>query len=996
FSAKSSDLSVTLPLFELNQRLIYLPGITYRTIFTKDDSLDILMKFRDFIQHNSTRSLRLLNKGNKMVLGCLPGYNYDGADTRKVATICQITEIHEVNDKIVISFKAITRGLVLDHMRETNEARFDINLDVNDMSVKGISNKCLELIPSIIELFDNIEEFIHNYTHDPSATIPEKDDVKSESHDDQLKYVLLKLSPLSNLLYTQLSSNESTQGFARLERLFKSYSKSKDGSNEKRFFQYMDVLTALFPFSIKQKVEFLSVLEPNDRLSKFEDSINFTKRVFKEHLNVDFLLETWKSLDNKNGPSNGDLLRSQFISSHLRSLRMLVDEIGTSSTKSKSPNRPRAPSQDSEEDDGDDLKEIGAFINSIGEYDIAPDGQRLIVKDFQRMSKMQATSSDHQVLRTYLEVIMDLPWVKKTEQYSIHSVDIDLSVAKSLLDGDHYGMENVKERILEYLAVLKLHDNINKRTQLTSAQEEKQQKLKNDSETPFTQNHEQSVAKAPIMLLTGPPGVGKTSLAKSVATTLGRKFQRISVGGLNDFADLKGHRRTYVGAIPGLIIQALRKSQSMNPVILLDEVDKIGSNSRKGDPEAALLEILDPEQNISFQDHYIGFPIDLSQVLFICTSNDLWALSEPLRDRMEVIELSGYNYFEKVEICKRYLIPRQTTRNGLPSDALNVSDDIILKIALRYTREAGIRNLERLIGSICRSKAIEYSNLSAEGDDFNQLPKGYVSTVSESDLPRYIGIPPHLSDSDAFPTQDTKIQNSYGMVNGLSYNSDGSGSLLKFEMVGLPGNQHLTCTGRLGEVLMESSQIANTLVAFILNENLISGPDVDCAKLLERYNNLSIHLHVPEGAISKDGPSAGITMTLCLLSLISQRAVSPDLAMTGEITLTGKILPIGGVKEKLLGAHLTGKIKKVLLPRLNRKDIIEDFTRNIEDRVVANEILGKLIHEEEKVLRYGNMVSPYGEAESWIQEKLGIKISYVNDFSDVLKEVWDGDMMIKG
>ncbi|GME68500.1 unnamed protein product [Ambrosiozyma monospora] len=416
---------------------------------------------------------------------------------------------------------------------------------------------------------------------------------------------------------------------------------------------------------------------------------------------------------------------------------------------------------------------------------------------------MQASmSSDYQVLRTYLEVIMDLPWVNKQDYTHLNTINVDCKEAKRLLDRDHYGMESVKERILEYLAVLRLHERINKLNGAKSLKSGTGNKS-DDQEFTFAQGDEKSSAsikkkeqpreleqdtvlsKAPILLLTGPPGVGKTSLAKSIASTLGRKFQRISVGGLNDFADLKGNRRTYVGAIPGLIIQALRRSQSMNPVILLDEVDKIGSNSRKGDPEAALLEVLDPEQNTNFHDMYVGFPIDLSQVLFICTANDLWELSDPLRDRMEVIELSGYNYFEKIEICQKYVIPRQILRNGLPENSVIIDDDTVLKIAVNYTRESGIRNMERLVSSICRTKAIEYTealdDLSSNEKE-RAIPENYNPVVLSSDLPKYIGIPPHLSEVDSFPTEPTKIQQPYGLVNGLSYNSDGSGSLLKFEM----------------------------------------------------------------------------------------------------------------------------------------------------------------------------------------------------------------------
>ncbi|BFZ56668.1 ATP-dependent Lon protease pim1 [Savitreella phatthalungensis] len=422
-----------------------------------------------------------------------------------------------------------------------------------------------------------------------------------------------------------------------------------------------------------------------------------------------------------------------------------------------------------------------------------------------------------------------------------------------------------------------------------------------------------SAIRAPIILLQGPPGTGKTSIAKSLATALGRKFHRISLGGVRDEAEIRGHRRTYVGAMPGLIVQALKKVGCCDPVILLDEIDKMSSNSHHGDPSAAMLEVLDPEQNHAFNDHYVNIPVDLSKVLFIATANSLETIPAPLLDRMETISLPGYTFLEKKSIAERHLIPKQAKLNGLTPEQAQIAEEIIMKIATEYTREAGVRNLEREIGSVCRAKAVEY----AESKDSGEL---YHPEITPEDLERILGVPKfdsELAEKDVQP----------GLVTGLAYMGSGNGGLLFLETAEMPGKGGLQLTGRLGDVIKESAHIALSWTrsnAFRLG--LTSKPEDDVVK------DKQIHVHAPAGAIPKDGPSAGVAMTLALVSLFSKRVVPPHIAMTGEMTLRGQVLPIGGVKEKVLAAHRAG-IRTILLPYRNRKDVVADLPQNVRDEV---------------------------------------------------------------
>jgi ATP-dependent Lon protease len=495
--------------------------------------------------------------------------------------------------------------------------------------------------------------------------------------------------------------------------------------------------------------------------------------------------------------------------------------------------------------------EVDLLRERLTKADLPDEVRKEAERELARLERLPPIAPDHQVARTYLELILELPWRKSTE------TSIDLAKARQVLDEDHYGLKEIKERILEHLAVLKLNPK----------------------------------AHAPILCFVGPPGVGKTSLGQSIARALGRKFERLSLGGMHDEAELRGHRRTYIGSMPGRIIQAIRRAGVNNPMLMLDEVDKLGRDFR-GDPGSALLEILDPAQNFSFRDNYLDLPFDLSNVFFITTANTLDTIPRPLLDRMEVLQLSGYSEEEKLAIARRYLSPRQLTQAGLTPEQLVVPDDTIKKLISRYTREAGVRQLERALERLARKVALRF----AENET------GTV-TVRPQDLPEMMG-------PERFMLEKARKQLPVGVATGLAWTEVG-GEVLYVETTLLPDGRGVRLTGQLGEVMRESATAAQSYLWSHANS---LGIDV------HRFRKAGLHIHVPAGAVPKDGPSAGVAMVSALASLYTQIPVRSDIAMTGEITLTGLVLPIGGVKEKVLAARRAG-ILHVILPHDNEKDL---------------------------------------------------------------------------
>ncbi len=504
--------------------------------------------------------------------------------------------------------------------------------------------------------------------------------------------------------------------------------------------------------------------------------------------------------------------------------------------------------------EGDErAEEINELKNQIEKAKMPLEVKRETEKQLKRLEQMHPEASEASLVRTYLDWLVELPWGKRTKD------NLNIQLAKKVLDEDHYNLEKVKERILEYLAVNKLRRKI----------------------------------KGPIICFVGPPGVGKTSLGKSIARALRRNFTRVSLGGTRDEAEIRGHRRTYVGALPGRIIQGIKQAGSKNPVFMLDEIDKLGIDFR-GDPSAALLEVLDPEQNHAFSDHYLNLPFDLSHVLFICTANLLDPVPPALKDRMEVIDLSGYTNEEKLEIARKFLIPRQLEENGISTRTLELSDDSVLRIISQYTKEAGLRNLEREIASICRKVARKI----AEG-------KQEITRVTRGNLHLFLGPPKFISETE-------REQNEIGVATGLAWTSAG-GEILHVEASLAKGRGNLTLTGQLGDVMKESAQAA---VSYARSHAKKLGIEEDF------YQKLDIHIHVPAGAIPKDGPSAGITMATALISTLTKRPVSLNVAMTGEITLRGRVLPVAGLKEKCLAAYRAG-ISTIIVPDRNEKDLDE-------------------------------------------------------------------------
>jgi len=551
------------------------------------------------------------------------------------------------------------------------------------------------------------------------------------------------------------------------------------------------------------------------------------------------------------------------------------------------------------DEDSGEVAEAAQLRERLEKADLPDDVRKEATRELKRMEQLPQAAPDYHVIRTYLEYILELPWRKSSEE------KLDLNEARKVLDEDHYGLEDIKERILESLAVVKLRPD----------------------------------SKSPIILFVGPPGVGKTSLGRSIARALGREFDRLSLGGMRDEAELRGHRRTYIGAMPGRIIQSLRRVGVNNPVMMLDEIDKLGNDFR-GDPAAALLEILDPAQNNTFRDNYLDLPFDLSKVFFIATANQLGPIPMPLRDRMEIIQLAGYSDREKLNIAKQYLVPRQISDNGLTPEQLEITDDTINLLTARYTREAGVRQLERTIGNLARKVALKV----AEGLTDKV-------TITAEEVKGYLGPP-------RFYPEEARKELPAGVATGMAWTEMG-GEVLFIEATLLPGGSGLTLTGQLGEVMKESAQAARS---YLWSHAAELGID------RETIQQNGVHIHVPAGAIPKDGPSAGVTMASAMASLYTERKVRSDTSMTGEITLSGLVFPVGGIKEKVLAAHRAG-IRRIILPDRNESDIEEipeDVRKELEIITAAriSDVLNAALESEGPESKKKEYVLPASETQS--------------------------------
>jgi len=592
-----------------------------------------------------------------------------------------------------------------------------------------------------------------------------------------------------------------------------------------------DFIASTLDISIAEKQSLLETLDLNVRVQMVSEKLGRQIEI----------LDLTKKIGESTKSSLDQAQREYFLREQLRTIRR---ELGEEDERS----------QETEE-----------LRRKVAEAGMPPEVERHAQDELGHLSRIPDGSSEYSMLRTYLDWLVALPWSKFIEE------PIDIAKARAILDQDHYDLDKVKRRILEFLAVRKLNPE----------------------------------GKSPILCFVGPPGVGKTSLGQSIARATGRRFVRQSLGGIHDEAEIRGHRRTYVGALPGRIIQGIRRAGSRNPVFMLDEVDKLG-HSLHGDPAAALLEVLDPEQNAAFEDHYLGVPFDLRQVMFVCTANVLYDIPGPLRDRMEVIELPGYTEEDKLAIAMRYLLPRQLLQNGLQEGQLELDADTVREVIRAYTREAGLRQLERQLGTICRGVAIRIAEGAA----------GPIA-VRAADLRTYLGVGRHLGEV----ALRTSLS---GVATGLAWTPSG-GDILFIEATRTDGSGQLILTGQLGDVMKESAQAALSLV-----KSRAAALGIDP----EHLRKSDIHLHIPAGAIPKDGPSAGVAIFVALVSQLTKRRVRHDVAMTGEITLRGLVLPVGGIKEKVLAARRAG-IARVLLPLLNRADFEEDIPAALRESLEA-------------------------------------------------------------
>ncbi|KKZ67889.1 lon protease like 2, peroxisomal [[Emmonsia] crescens] len=885
----NSSRSTSIALLPLARDSVLLPGVTLRIPLS--DRPDIPLLLTSLFSKSSSKT------GNAATLvGCVPLNspflskdgkqlldNVDRASTRSAAS--RTVEPAKASKHDLFSYGTVAK--VVGVQGRPNSEPYLLVEGLRRFSIRKVTNET-PFFEADVTLHDEI--------------VPIATDLEIVNLFDQVKRLSREL-----LAFLRLTSffSQQTNGISPLiARRFELFIAKKNISQAGTLADFMaDVVETSF----EEKLQVLASVDLKTRLEKVIELLSRQVQGMRNNIKV-------TSITTSSNPSNFGVDINQLDPRQ----RELLSRRSMTGMNGFPPGINGGMGDGGEEKEPNEIDELQ---QKLQEAKLSPDAQKVADRELKRLRKMNPSNAEYGVCRTYLENLAEIPWTKVTDdQLGIET----LQRARKQLDDDHYGLEKIKKRLLEYLAVLKLKQTLNKEVEsqisklstdmdvAEKSSEEEAAESRSDTERDAMETKVQLLKskrmgdKSPIMLLVGPPGTGKTSLAKSVAAALGRKFHRISLGGVRDEAEIRGHRRTYVAAMPGLIVNGLKKVGVANPVFLLDEIDKVGGSNFHGDPSAAMLEVLDPEQNHSFTDHYINIPIDLSKVLFIATANSLDTIPPPLLDRMETIQLSGYTTIEKKHIASRHLVPKQIRTNGLSDGQVLFSDEVLEKVITAYTREAGVRNLEREIGSVCRYKAVQYADAkdaSKEG--------AYNPHVSVEDLDEILGI-------ERFDEEIAEKHARPGIVTGLvAYSTGGQGSILFIEVADMPGNGRVQLTGKLGDVLKESVEVALTWVkAHSFDLGLTPDPNEDIMK------NRSLHVHCPSGAIPKDGPSAGLAHTIALISLFSSKAVPPDVAMTGEVSLRGRVMPVGGIKEKLIGAHRAG-VKTVLLPEQNRKDVRE-------------------------------------------------------------------------